>query len=32
MLLIALVLSVVAAVACNLWLPEAFWPYAALNP
>ena len=32
MLLIAFVLSAVAAVACNLVLPGAFWPYAALKP
>ena len=32
MLLIAFLLSAVAAVACKLWLPGAFWPYAALKP
>ena len=31
MLLIAYVVSA-AAVGCNLWLPEAFWPYAVLKP
>ena len=30
--LIAFLLSAVAAVACNLLLPGAFWPYAALKP
>ena len=32
MLLIAFALSAVAAVACNILLPGAFWPYAALKP
>lgn len=32
MLLIVFVLSATAAVACNLLLPGAFWPYAALKP
>lgn len=32
MLLLAYAVAAAAAVACNLWLPEAFWPYAALKP
>ena len=32
MLLIAYIVSAAAAVGCNLWLPEAFWPYAVLKP
>ena len=32
MLLIAYIVAAAAAVACNLWLPGAFWPYAVLKP